>query len=310
MKKWIVLGVVAVSVSGCAAHKLETLSSKNQSKFYTTNNNSADFVELLKVIRNDESLITKSARKANSVKGALNLATLGTGIFGGYTTAFTNSVDIKEAGFAAATLIAIGGYANTDQRRDASRQAARRLDCIVREAQPFKGDFLGAAGLFINSKTPLKAAISGGGSVVFTPYQMPSVYSFFAPTSAAGKTFAATMTAEINEFESQMFSNLITEKGIYDDRFEIVLSTYRNIINNWETAIETQSQSYESVIMQYKQAVEMKKEQEDKKQDVKLQGQRLTSAYDNYYLLEQVFIENSDKYSSTAEAVKACAALD
>jgi hypothetical protein len=138
MQKYILTSLFCVIVSGCASTNMSALSAENQEKFFTTSNVSDDFDDFLLAVRKDEIVASSNANTFKFSDSALRLATLSAGLFAGYTSTFTKSVDLPEAGFAAASILGLGNYINAGGNRDASRQAANSMDLFLLFLNPFK----------------------------------------------------------------------------------------------------------------------------------------------------------------------------
>jgi len=184
-KKLLLLPLV-VLVACTTTSNLETFSEDNQTKFFSTNNSTDLFDEFLIEIRKDELRASEASRAFKATESALGFGTLAAGLFGGYTAGFTNSVDLKEAGFIAASIFGFSGYIQADKNKSAARQAARRFDCLIREATPFKGDFYESDLLISNSMQQVNIQRGAGSNV--TIKRLPSTWTRTALQPRANAT--------------------------------------------------------------------------------------------------------------------------
>jgi DNA repair ATPase RecN len=123
-----------------------------------------------------------------------------------------------------------------------------------------------------------------------------------APRFASDEARAAPL-------RSQIEASVSAEQVTYNNRFDIVINTYRQIIRNWESAVETEYQSYEQLLTQFQEAVKQDEEQADEQEETAEMAKELRSLFSNPREIDTL-AKVGTKYSSAKEAVIKCGGID
>ncbi|NOX95810.1 MAG: hypothetical protein GXP04_12175 [Alphaproteobacteria bacterium] len=301
MKTKLIFIVAAMLLGACTTVELNT---EKDGLAYLTSGTPKQFETLLSTIGGDAIKLSKHSDQWGGAEYAAGLGILASAAYGGFTTTFGGSDNLRDAAFSAATIASLRTYSNPTSRRSAAAQASRRLGCLSSAASKFQGDFSPAP-------QSLSASLLTGASGKSWATDPGFISAFNVGTGVTTVTTLrqALIPQEIKDFGVNLQSAVDDEREVYGERFVLVGSAYRTIINTWRQATEIPLQNYEQLIKTITVAVEQKKQAEtNKNNNVKaayiLQGMGLANAGIVPYA------ETGDRYAKAKEAVVACAAID
>lgn len=299
------------------------------------------FQATLTSIGNNSNQFSQSFGKNSAWDQAFDAVTLAAGIFGAYTTAYTNSTDLKDAGFIAATVLALKTQVAPLTKADAARLAARRTRCVYDEGLVFAGDFrlagsTTAAGDFETElssfRTNLQTANTGKKDKILEPsrrlnnlnkssfddlsYDVAILLEEAAHVSAINYAVQMERIEQSNSYATELLNTLEpavnsliqTEYEIHSRRDHIVRSTYNKINEARISSIRKDAVSYDSILQDYASALETKNEQEETAQlaedtDQQIKGANLGAAN----AVDPALLKTP--YTDAAVKVRACALL-
>lgn len=304
MKPLVIIPLILIS--GCASVSLKTMSEENHDIVFSSTNANEDFEEFLKLIRVDEEKIADNGTQFDIAESAFRFGILAIAAYGGFTTTYEDAKNLKDAAFAAASLTSLRSVVVPEKRRDASRQASQRLECLLREVEPFRGDFYQGVRLVSTSLQDVQIQRRSGVGTV--PQRTLPRDWLRRSTSFRNSRLSASQRRAVERFEKNIEETTVGEKQIYDRRFSLVLGVYRQIIKNWQAAADAEFQSYESLIEQFKISIESEVEQEIQQNENAEEARGIRRFVDNDQL-DQV-LEIGTKYSDARTSLLECATQD
>lgn len=303
------------------------------------------FQETLTSISNRATQFSQSFGKNSAWDQTFDAVTIAAGIFGAYTTAYTNSVDLKDAAFIAATVVALKAQVAPLTKADAARLAARRTRCVYDEGLAFSGDFklagsttaaadfddnlrsfttdlqktnLDKTGRLLPASPGLRSldkssfdGLSGEGA-----YDIAIFLEETARVSAINHALQIERIEQSKAYTSELLNRLNfagksliqTEHEIYMQRDHIIRSTYYKINEARISAIRKDAVSYESILQDYARALDTKNEQEKTAELAENVDQQIKGAnLGSANAVDPALLKTP--YTDAAVKVRACALL-
>lgn len=332
----------AIGMSGCATTAPNAVEKISTAPLYTSAvPTDAQFTALLTAVSVDRDDFIKRHKIGQRIESGLDIATLVAGVFAAYSTAYTDSVDLKEAAFSAASILTARSFLDPKGKNDAASQARRRLSCVLREARPFIGsiqpiletNFTSKVNNQITNRTTSISDEKNAFDALNTG--MPDGFdsswgSFNALDSATQQFFFETQQALLGmqvmqaeriaqEENTLMFENSMatdlknaaneikeSEEDIYEQRYLIVIDTYMEIISAFLSAVDKDAPTYDSIVTSYAEALKTSEEQNMKAEFANTNTTALLAASGAMSSLSKPAVI-ATPYSTAAQRVKGCA---
>jgi len=252
------------------------------------------FEKLIYEICADQKTLYALSNRWENAETALGLGLLASAAYGGFTTAFGGSDNLKDAAFSAATLTSLGAFGKPADRRDAALQASKRLLCLNNASRPFWGSFEPGNAIL---NTFIRQSAVGSSSVD----------KLFGLTANNAKGIVRSSVAE-NELITAVEAVEQSERKIYEQREVIVCTAANNILIDWREASKTTTKSFEQYQADYKKAIEASvAAEQNQKAVLEAAAQVVATKFLGRGLLAAA--DGGDKYAKAQEAVVACASI-
>ncbi len=302
---WLALSCAA-SLGGCAI--TTPIAALNDEKLTTVGlGDDEDFKALVSLIGKDSSTLLSRSNEWNRAEGLAGLALLASAAYGGFNSVYDGD-NVKDAGFAAASIASLNSYISPGGRREATAKAGRRLNCLYEKASVFAE----AAPTLSIALTPNNGSAKSISFNDFTTSKSQLLESVNVANPLTENRISAAVEKARREFladraVSGLMRAQVTNDEIRKERFVITASTYRKIINDLFSATKFNAGSYESSLNAYKDAV---REETEQKAEVETSVKSLIALYGKDDPAYKTGEDLATKVTTVKTELVACALID